>query len=343
MDAEATCTVRSRAWYGACTIKQRREPASGDDTNVTHHFTVDVEEYFHPTPLESWYPPEEWDGLERRTPEILPRLLDRLDEHDVRGTFFVLGWLAEREPDAIREIARRGHEIASHGWAHRLVHVLGPEAFRESVRRSKAMLEELCGIRVTGYRAPSFSIVPGTEWALEILGEEGYEYDSSLVPTSVHPSYGYPDASPDPHWSGGRTGVLVEVPPSTVRFGGMSLPAGGGAYFRFLPYAFIRAGFRQAEKRGAPGTFYIHPWELDDEPPELPPAPLAVRTRLRGGIRRTWPRIERLLSDFDFQRMDETVRSFRDASAPQSVAESDLRSADEPDLRSAADADPGSP
>lgn len=306
-------------------MQRRTDPDRHEEPYVTHHFTVDVEEYFHPTPLESCFPRETWDELDRRAPRILPRLLDLLDERDVKATFFVLGWLAEREPETVRRIARRGHEIASHGWAHRLVHLLEPEDFRASVRRSRSELEDLCGVPVTGYRAPSFSIVPGTEWALEILAEEGYEYDSSVVPTSVHPSYGYPDGQRDPHWWDDREGGLVEVPPSTVRFGGMSLPAGGGAYFRFLPYAFIRAGFRQAEERGMPATFYIHPWELDEDPPELPSAPLGVRARVQGGIRRSWPRIERLLDDFDFRRMDETVKAFRSGTPSADPAVSPIR------------------
>lgn len=281
---------------------------------MKHHFTVDVEEYFHPTSVERWYPREGWDGLERRSTTVVPRLLELLSERGVAATFFVLGWLAQREPDLVRRICAEGHEIASHGWSHRVVHCLRPEEFRRSVRRSKRILEDICGCRVVGYRAPSFSIVPGAEWALEILGEEGYEYDSSLFPTSLHPSYGYPEARRDPYRLDGSPTGLIEVPPATMRIGGVNLPAAGGAYFRLLPYSLLRWSLRQAEGRGQPGTFYIHPWELDEEPPEIP-APWLVRFRLRGGRRRVWARIERLLDEFSFTRMAETVRGLQETDA----------------------------
>jgi len=280
---------------------------------MIHHFTVDVEEYFHATPLEAWLPRDRWDGLERRSPRLVARLLELLDRRGVKGTFFVLGWLAEREPDVVRAIAAAGHEIASHGWAHRVVHGMQPKDFRTTVRRSKELLEELSGRPVVGYRAPSFSILPGTEWALGILEEEGYEYDSSLFPTSVHPSYGYPDAPRVPHvldQARGTNGTLVEVPPSTCRLAGLELPGAGGAYFRILPYALTRRTLRQAEARGAPGTFYIHPWEVDEHPPSLP-APWRVRARLQTGTGRTGARLERLLRDFEFGPMGDTVAGLR--------------------------------
>ena len=153
-----------------------------------HHFTVDVEEYFHPTAMSRYFPAAGWDDLARRSPEVIARLLDVLDARDVTGTFFVLGWLAEREPGMVRDIAGAGHEIASHGYEHQLVGLLGPEGFRESIRRSREVLEDLAGCPVVGYRAPSFSIVPGLEWAFAVLLEEGYRYDASLFPTPQHPT-----------------------------------------------------------------------------------------------------------------------------------------------------------
>lgn len=273
---------------------------------MLHHFTVDVEEYFHPTPLARWLPQEGWDELERRSPVLVERLLRLLDDHGTPATFFVLGWLAEREPTMVREISDAGHEIASHGWAHRLVTQLTPEEFREGVRRSKHVLEDLTGQPVVGYRAPSFSIVPGCEWALDVLVEEGYRYDSSLFPVRVHPTYGYP-CERDPHLLDRRAGPIVEVPPSTLRVWGTNLPAAGGAYLRFLPYRLIRTAFRHAADRGAPGTFYVHPWEIDVAAPEIP-IPRPLRLRVRGRLGDVDRRLQQLLRDFEFRRMRDTAR-----------------------------------
>jgi polysaccharide deacetylase family protein (PEP-CTERM system associated) len=270
-----------------------------------HHFTVDVEEYFHPTSLASWSPPDSWPLMVRRSPLIVDRILDSLAAHGARATFFVLGWLAEREPGMVRSIAAGGHEVAAHGWDHRLVGTLSPDAFRGDVAQTKALLEDLSGKAVVGYRAPSFSIVPGLEWALEILLEEGYAYDSSLFPTRLHPTYGYP-CERDPHGIRLRSGTLVEVPPSTLRIAGTNLPASGGAYFRLFPYALVRSALASAEKRAASGTFYVHPWELDADSPSLP-VPRLLRLRIRGRSGDPWVRMERLLKEFRFRWMGETA------------------------------------
>lgn len=273
---------------------------------TNHHFTVDVEEYFHPTALAGHYAMSGWDGLQRRAPLVIERLLDVLDAHGVQGTFFVLGWLAEKEPEMVRSIAARGHEIASHGYEHELVGRLGPEGFRSSVRASKAALEAVAGRAVHGYRAPSFSIVPGMEWAFDILVEEGYRYDASLFPVTQHPTYGYPGVGPDPFWIEREPGVLAEFPATTATLMGSKLPASGGAYFRLLPYALVRAGLRQSARRGAGGMFYIHPWELDSWKPDVP-APWIQRVRTFAGRRRCWRRLDRLLREFDFGRVDRTL------------------------------------
>ena len=270
---------------------------------TVHHFTVDVEEYFHPTALARHYPMAAWDALERRSPVVIPRILDLLAEHDVRGTFFTLGWLAEREPDMVRSITDAGHEIASHGYEHELVGRIGPDGFRESVRRSKAVLEDISGQEVLGYRAPSFSIVPGLEWAFDILLEERYRYDASLFPITQHPTYGYPDAEKDPYWIERPAGRLAEFPSTTARLLGRTVPASGGAYFRLLPYGLMRAGLNQAAARGAPGMFYTHPWEMDDWVPEVPATRLQM-WRTFAGRRRTLGRMDRMLSEFSFGRID---------------------------------------
>jgi polysaccharide deacetylase family protein (PEP-CTERM system associated) len=280
---------------------------------TVHHFTVDVEEYFHPTALAPYYPMSEWLHLERRSPVVIPRLLDFLAERDVRGTFFVLGWLAEQEPEMVRAIASAGHEIASHGYEHALVGDLGRDGFRESIRRSRLALEDISGREVLGYRAPSFSIVPGLEWAFDLLLSEGYRYDASLFPITQHPTYGYPDAEPDPHWIDRDGGRLAEFPSTTAQFLGRRLPASGGAYFRLLPKALVHGGLRQAEKRGASGMFYIHPWEMDEWVPDVE-APRIQMIRTFRGRTQTWPRMDRLLSQFRFGPVDQTLRAMESGS-----------------------------
>jgi len=274
--------------------------------SVAHHFTVDVEEYFHPTALARHYPMSAWEGLERRSPAVVDRVLEFLAERGTRGTFFVVGWLAEREPAMVRRIGAAGHEVGSHGYEHELVGRLGPDGFRESVRRSKDALEDLTGEPVLGYRAPSFSIVPGLEWAFDVLLEEGYRYDASLFPVSQHPTYGYPARSPDPHWIERPSGRLAEFPSTTARLLGQTLPASGGAYFRLLPYGLVRAGLQQAARRGRPGMFYIHPWEMDDWVPEVD-APWLQKVRTFAGRRRTWGRLDRMLGEFRFAPIRTTL------------------------------------
>jgi polysaccharide deacetylase family protein (PEP-CTERM system associated) len=276
---------------------------------TVHHFTVDLEEYFQVAAFEPHVARSTWGRFESRVARQVESLLELLARHEARGTFFVLGWVAERQVELIRAIARAGHEIASHGWDHARVTNQTPAQFRASIRRSKATLEGITGTPVLGFRAPNFSIVPGREWALDLLIEEGYRYDSSLFPVR-RPGYGYPSGSSDPHWlerpaSGGG---LVEIPPTTLRWCGMRLPAAGGAYFRLLPYALVQAAFRQCERRGVPGTFYIHPWELDADQPRVQCSWL-TRVRHYGGLRVTAPRLDRLLAEFRFTAVRDTVPS----------------------------------
>jgi polysaccharide deacetylase family protein (PEP-CTERM system associated) len=228
-----------------------------------------------------------------------------LSDHDARATFFVLGWIAERAPGLVRVIADRGHEIASHGSDHRRVTDLTRDQFRESVRSSKTTLEDISGRAVVGYRAPNFSIVRGREWALQILLEEGYLYDSSLFPVRRNGS-GFVGGQRDPHRLPLASGMLHEVPPATLLLGGVLLPAGGGAYLRHLPYALVHTALRSAERRGVPGTIYVHPWELDPAQPRVS-TPFLTRVRHYGGLSRTAPRVKRLLSSFRFQPIAATL------------------------------------
>jgi polysaccharide deacetylase family protein (PEP-CTERM system associated) len=272
---------------------------------IRHHFTVDVEEYFHVSALAPYIPRDRWEAFPRRVELEVSLLLDLLSQHDTRGTFFILGWVAERAPNLVRDIAAQGHEIASHGTDHRPVTDLTADQFRESVRRSKLVLENTIGTAVFGYRAPSFSILRGGEWALEILVEEGYRYDSSLFPVRRNGS-GYVDGKRDPHRLELASGILEEIPPATLRFAHRVFPAGGGGYFRHLPYGVIKVALEQAEERGAAATFYIHPWEVDPGQPRID-VPFLTRLRHYGGLRRTIPRLQRLLSNFRFQPIAATL------------------------------------
>jgi len=263
-----------------------------------HYFTVDVEEYFQVSAFEPFVSREEWPHHESRVEPCVDYLLGALEQHGAGATFFVLGWIAERHPELVRRIVQAGHEVASHGWDHRKVTAQTPEQFRESLRRSKACLEDLSGTPVTGFRAPSYSIVRGGEWALDMLLAEGYRYDSSLFPVNRN-GYGYKRGGRSPHWIERDGGRLLEIPPATLRRWGINIPAAGGAYFRLFPYGLVRAAIRQAELSDTPATFYIHPWELDDQHPSVKVTPL-TRLRHYTGIRRTRTRLDRLLAEFSF-------------------------------------------
>lgn len=271
---------------------------------VSHHFTVDVEEYFQVLALEPYISRAEWDVLPSRLDVGLRSLLDILSEHQALGTFFVLGWIAERHPELVREISARGHEIASHGSDHRLVTTLTRMEFRESVRTSKNSLENTIDRSIVGYRAPNFSIGRGNEWAFEILVEEGYSYDSSVFPGRRGNRFVVGER--DPFCMRLAAGALHEIPVATLKIGNTVLPAGGGAFFRHLPYELVHSALRSAERRGMPGTFYIHPWELDTEQPRVR-APFLTKLRHYGGLARTTPRLERLLSAFRFQPIATTL------------------------------------
>lgn len=216
----------------------------------------------------------------------------------MRGTFFVLGWLAKHRPEVVRAIGAAGHEIASHGFNHERVTTLSPAAFREDVRASKRAIEDLTGKPVLGYRAPNFSITPGFEWAFDVLIEEDYKYDSSLFPI-YRPGYGYPSASRAPYLMKRSVGTLAEFPLATTRLWRFAVPAAGGGYLRQFPLSVIRRAFAQASQRGERATFYIHPWELDPEQPRLPVSSLTYLRHYRG-LNTTLARIETLMSEFRF-------------------------------------------
>ncbi len=237
-------------------------------------FSADVEDYFQAEALRPFFPRETWDGLADRTEANLDRLLELLAARRIRGTFFVLGWTAERHPDLVRRIAAGGHEIGSHGYAHELITRQSGETFRADVRRARALLQHLSGQEVAGYRAPSYTIVNRTRWALRILQEEGHRYDSSVFPIRRR-KYGIPGAPRRPHLLEDAPG-LVEFPLPAVRLGPLNVPATGGAYLRLLPLGFQRWAVRRLLGQGIPVVLNVHPWELDPEQPRLPVGP---RTR----------------------------------------------------------------
>ena len=264
-----------------------------------HFFSVDVEDYFHANALESAVGRTPWEQLESRVEGNTRRLLELCERHGVTGTFFTLGWVAERFPGLVREIVEGGHEVASHGYMHRKVTTQSPAQFRDDVRRARVLLEQVGGCRVSGYRAPSFSIVPGGEWAFDVLLEEGYEYDSSVFPIR-RPGYGYPGAPRAPYRIQRPSGALLEIPLATLTLGSLHLPAAGGAYLRHLPYGLVAGAARDAAARQVPGMFYIHPWEIDEGQPRLD---VGMVTRLRhyGGLARTMSRLDRLFREFRFE------------------------------------------
>lgn len=267
-------------------------------TRVTHFFSVDVEEHFHAHVFEQVVPRSAWPSQPSRVEAMTGVLLDLLARRGARGTFFVLGCVAQQVPGLVPRIAAAGHEIGSHSWWHPRVDRLTREEFAEELRSSKAILEDQSGQPVLGFRAPSFSIRPGMEWAFDVLLEQGYRYDSSLFPIR-RPDYGYPSAPSAPFLLERPAGQLREIPMTTLRVAGQRLPAAGGAYLRHFPLAVIRAAFRQAERQGAPGMLYVHPWEVDTEQPRLPVSRL-TRLRHYGGLARTLPRLDALLGEFRF-------------------------------------------
>ena len=278
-----------------------------DQQPVINAMTVDVEDYFHVSVFDGILPRASWDTLESRVVENTARLLDIFDEHAIRATFFILGWVAERFPDLVRRIAGRQHEIASHGHAHRLVYDQTPAAFREDVRRAKRVLEDVSGKRVFGYRAPSYSITPRSLWALDVLVEEGYQYDSSIFPIR-HDRYGIAVSQRQPYRIGRAHGSLVEFPGSTTRVGPVNLPIAGGGYFRILPYRWTRWGISRVnrlEQRAV--VFYLHPWEIDPGQPRLAAGRLGTFRHYRN-LELTESRLRQLLSDFKFGTMEALVR-----------------------------------
>jgi polysaccharide deacetylase family protein (PEP-CTERM system associated) len=283
--------------------------AAAVEVPLVNAFTIDVEDYFHVAALASAIPRDTWSSRESRVEANTERVLNLLAERGVRGTFFVLGWVAERSPQLVRRIAAGGHEVACHGFSHQLIYRQTPEQFREETVRAKHHLEDLLGAPVLGYRAASFSVTPESIWALDTLIDAGFRYDSSIFPIR-HDRYGLPDAAPEPGRVKAPSGrMLVEFPMSAASFLGVQVPVSGGGYFRILPYWLTRAGLRQINRRhGRPFTFYLHPWEVD---PAQPRFRVSVLSRFRHytNLARCEARLRRVLSEFAFTPMREVLET----------------------------------
>ncbi|BDV43047.1 polysaccharide deacetylase [Geotalea uraniireducens] len=272
--------------------------------------TIDVEDYFQVTAFERHVRRDEWGQFPLRVERNTGRILDLLDEYGVRATFFVLGWIAERAPRLVKEIQRRGHEIACHGYGHQLIYRIGPDKFREDIATARAILEQLCGERVCGYRAPSYSITRKSLWALDILIEEGFTYDSSIFPV-IHDTYGIPDASRFPGRLSCAAGDIREFPLSTlpVRLIGKEfrLPIAGGGYLRLFPSWVIGNGIaRINELERQPAVLYFHPWEIDPDQPRIQ-AGFKSRFRHYLNLHRTEQKLKDLLGQLQFGPMRDVL------------------------------------
>ena len=273
--------------------------------------TVDVEDYFQVEAFAGVIDRGDWDALPRRVVRNTDRLLDILADSGASGTFFTLGWVAERHPELVRRNVADGHELASHGSDHYRLDQQSPAEFRDDIRRSKALLEDIGGGAVTGYRAPTFSVGVKSRWAHEILAEEGFRYSSSVYPIA-HDLYGVPKAPRHPFCP---LPGFIEIPLTTVRLFGRNFPTAGGGYFRLLPYAVTRTALRKAgSELRTSCVFYLHPWEIDPDQPRQVQAPFRSRLRHYVNLGRTEYRLRRLLRDFQWTRMDHL---FLDETSPQ--------------------------
>ena len=279
-----------------------------DTTQIANALTIDVEDYFQVAALAEAVRREGWDSMEYRVEANTRRLLELLERHNTRATFFTLGWVAEKSPQLVREIQKAGHEVASHGYSHQLIYNQTPEVFREETRRSKQILEDIIGEPVTGYRAASYSITNQSRWALDILAEEGFTWDSSIFPVH-HDRYGMPGAPRWPHRLKTDKGhELAEFPLSTLKFPGYTLPIAGGGYFRLFPYWFSRWGLGSINRQGQPFVFYLHPWEIDPGQPRLD-VKWFSRFRHYNNLDVCEHRLDQLLGHFPFTTVSNVLRA----------------------------------
>ncbi len=286
--------------------------------SLVNAMTVDVEDWFQVQAFAGTIARDRWEGMERRVEANTDRILGMFDESGVRATFFTLGWVAERHPALVRRIVAGGHELASHGYWHQLADGQTPPVFAEDVGSARKILEDIGGVTVTGYRAPTFSINTRNPWAFDVLAQAGYRYSSSVYPIR-HDLYGVPDAPRLPFRPAGAAGAagIMEIPMTTLRVAGRNLPCAGGGYFRLLPYAVYRAGLRRFNRaEHAPGLFYTHPWELDAGQPRVAEAPRMARFRHYLNLADMPRRMGKLLQDFRWGRVDNVFAAAIASSTP---------------------------
>nr|WP_298928168.1 XrtA system polysaccharide deacetylase [uncultured Erythrobacter sp.] len=284
---------------------QAADPAF-DNSKIVNGLSVDVEDWFQVGAFENVIERSDWDGLKTRVEGNVDRIIDLFAEADVKATFFSLGWVAERHPALIRRIADAGHEVASHGYDHARVFTFERKEFGADLAKARAILEDASGQAVTGYRAPSFSIDQRNTWAFAELAEQGYTYSSSVAPIT-HDHYGWREAPRFAFrplsWSD-----MIEIPVTTAMLGGKRVAAGGGGFFRVLPYAFSRWAIRQVNRREErPAVFYFHPWEIDPDQPRVPDAPMRSKLRHYTGLEQMAGKLRALTSEFEWGRMDEVA------------------------------------
>ena len=282
------------------------------DTMIVNGLSVDVEDWFQVGAFENTISRADWDGLELRVGDNVARILDLFDEAGVKATFFTLGWVAERNRAAMQSIVNRGHELASHGYDHTRVFTLTRNQFSADIAKARSILEDASGKAVTGYRAPSFSIDARNPWAHQVLAEHGYAYSSSVAPV-VHDHYGWREA-PRFAFDPVPGSDLVEIPVTTALLGKRRLAAGGGGFFRVLPYSFTRWAIRQVNSDHRPAVFYFHPWEVDPDQPRVSNASVRSRLRHYTNLSRMAGKLSNLLGDFAWGRMDELAAKERSRS-----------------------------
>ncbi|HJQ68575.1 MAG TPA: XrtA system polysaccharide deacetylase [Blastocatellia bacterium] len=265
--------------------------------------SVDLEDWFCVHNMERAINKSDWDACEMRVVENTRKIIDLLDRHKTEATFFVLGWVAERAPDLVRDIAARGHEIATHGYSHTLLTDMTPESFEEDLRRAIHVTRACVDQEIVGFRAPSFTVTADTLWAVEVLTRNGIKYDSSVFPVGFHPDYGMPNASLSVYR---HNDSLVEVPLSCAEFVGKRIPCSGGGYFRIFPYALTKRLLKRCNAQGRPAIFYLHPWELDPGQPRVK-LPLLKKFRHYYNLDKTLARLDRLLGDFEFTSVRKVI------------------------------------
>lgn len=265
---------------------------------MKNYLTIDVEDYFHVAAFDQVINIDDWQNYSSRVVQNTRNILDILEQHNTKGTFFILGWVAEQFPDLVVEIEKAGHEIGCHSYLHRKVYTLQPHEFRKDTAKAKRIIEDIVGHPIQGYRAPSYSITKNSLWALDILEELGFTYDSSIFPIH-HDNYGIPEAERFEHQLPGNR--LKEYPISTIRILGKNIPVSGGGYFRLFPYWFSQKSLQRINtKEKRPFMFYLHPWEVDPSQPRIQNAGMRSKFRHYNNLDKTASRLQRLLTDFHF-------------------------------------------